>query len=136
MPRKSFTPEQVIAELRHIEVALANGKTLPQACKEATISTQSYYRWRKEVRWSADHAGEEIQRPRAGEHAAEEAGGRIVAREGDAQGVGRPKLVSPERRRQAVTLLQERFGVAERLACRVAGETRGGARYLPRGRRR
>ena len=106
MPRKSFTPEQVIAELRHIEVALANGKTLPQACKEATISTQSYYRWRKEVRWSADHAGEEIQRPRAGEHAAEEAGGRIVAREGDAQGVGRPKLVSPERRRQAVTLLQ------------------------------
>jgi hypothetical protein len=46
MPRKSFTPEQVIAKLRHIEVALANGKTLPQACKEATISTQSYYRWR------------------------------------------------------------------------------------------
>jgi hypothetical protein len=29
MPRKSFTPEQVIAKLRHIEVALANGKTLP-----------------------------------------------------------------------------------------------------------
>jgi hypothetical protein len=25
MPRKSFTPEQVIAKLRHIEVALANG---------------------------------------------------------------------------------------------------------------
>ena len=48
MPRKSFTPEQVIAKLRHIEVALANGKTLPQACKEATISTQTYYRWRKE----------------------------------------------------------------------------------------
>ena len=48
MPRKSFTPEQVIAKLRHIEVVLANGKTLPQACKEATISTQSYYRWRKE----------------------------------------------------------------------------------------
>jgi hypothetical protein len=29
MPRKSFTPEQVIAKLRHIEVALANGRTLP-----------------------------------------------------------------------------------------------------------
>jgi putative transposase len=48
MPRKSFAPEQVIAKLRHIEVALVNGKTLPQACKEAAISTQSYYRWRKE----------------------------------------------------------------------------------------
>ena len=48
MPRKSLTPEQVIAKLRPIEVALANAKTLPQACKEATISTQSYYRWRNE----------------------------------------------------------------------------------------
>jgi hypothetical protein len=32
----------VIAKLRQIEVALANGKMLPQACKEAAISTQSY----------------------------------------------------------------------------------------------
>ena len=39
--------------------------------------------------------------------------------------------MSPERRRQAVTLLQERFGVAERLACRVAGQTRAVQRYLP-----
>jgi hypothetical protein len=42
MPRKSFTPEQVIAKPRHIEVALASWKALPQACMEATISTQSY----------------------------------------------------------------------------------------------
>lgn len=39
--------------------------------------------------------------------------------------------MSPERRRQAVTLLQERFGVAERLACRVAGQTWAVQRYLP-----
>jgi transposase-like protein len=48
MPRKSITPEQVIARLRHIEMALANGKTLPQACKKVAIPTQSYYRWRRE----------------------------------------------------------------------------------------
>jgi putative transposase len=34
--------------LRQIEVALANGKTTPQACKEAAITVQTYYRWRKE----------------------------------------------------------------------------------------
>ena len=27
---------------------MANGKSTPQACKEAEIYTQTYYRWRKE----------------------------------------------------------------------------------------
>jgi len=34
--------------LWQIEVTIANGKTTPQACKEAGIAEQSYYRWRKE----------------------------------------------------------------------------------------
>jgi hypothetical protein len=29
-------------------VSIANGKTTPQACKEAAITVQTYYRWRKE----------------------------------------------------------------------------------------
>jgi hypothetical protein len=34
--------------LRQVEVAIANGKTTGQACKEALITKQTYYRWRKE----------------------------------------------------------------------------------------
>lgn len=34
--------------LRQIEVGIANGKTTPQACKEAAITVQTFYRWRKE----------------------------------------------------------------------------------------
>jgi transposase-like protein len=34
--------------LRQIEVNIANGKITPQACKEAAITVQTYYRWRKE----------------------------------------------------------------------------------------
>jgi putative transposase len=34
--------------LRQIEVEIANGKTTPQACKEAAITQPTYYRWRKE----------------------------------------------------------------------------------------
>jgi putative transposase len=45
---KKTTPEQVVNMLRQIEVALANGKTTPLACKEAGITEQTYYRWRKE----------------------------------------------------------------------------------------
>jgi putative transposase len=48
MRKKGFTPEQIVSLLRQIEVAVAHGKTVPLACKDAGISEQSYYRWRKE----------------------------------------------------------------------------------------
>ena len=37
-----------VRSLRQIEVGIANGKTTPQACKEAAITVQTFYRWRKE----------------------------------------------------------------------------------------
>ena len=48
MPKKRFSPEQIIATLRQIEVQLAQGKSIALACKDAAISEQSYFRWRKE----------------------------------------------------------------------------------------
>jgi transposase-like protein len=48
MPKKTFTPEQIVAKLRQIEVLLSQGRTIPLACKEAGIVDQTYYRWRKE----------------------------------------------------------------------------------------
>ena len=49
MPRgRKHSAEQVVNLLRQIEVGVANGKTTVQACKEASITEQTYYRWRKE----------------------------------------------------------------------------------------
>ena len=48
MPIRKYKPEQIVTLLRQVEVELANGKTTPQACKEAEITAQTYYRWRKE----------------------------------------------------------------------------------------
>ena len=48
MPIKRYKPEQIVTMLRQIEVGIANGKTTPQACKEAEITMQTFYRWRKE----------------------------------------------------------------------------------------
>jgi len=48
MPMTRYKPEQIVTLLRQIEVAVANGKTTPQACKEAEITVQTFYRWRKE----------------------------------------------------------------------------------------
>lgn len=48
MPKKTFTPEQIVAKLRQIEVLVSQGKTVPLACKDGGITDQTYYRWRKE----------------------------------------------------------------------------------------
>ena len=48
MPKKRFSAEQIVVLLRQIEVLTSQGKTAPIACREAGISQQSYYRWRKE----------------------------------------------------------------------------------------
>lgn len=48
MSRKSYTPEQIIRQLRAAEILLGKGETVAQVCKKAGISEQTYYRWRRE----------------------------------------------------------------------------------------
>ena len=48
MPRKRYSPEQIIYKLRQAEVLLSQGQTVAQACKEIETSEQTYYRWRRE----------------------------------------------------------------------------------------
>ena len=48
MPKKTFTPEQIVATLRQIEVLVSQGQRVPLACREAGIAEQTFYRWRKE----------------------------------------------------------------------------------------
>ncbi len=48
MPTRRYKPEQIVNLLRQVEVEIANGKTTPQACRDAEITAQTYYRWRKE----------------------------------------------------------------------------------------
>ena len=48
MPKKTFTPEQIVGKLRQIEVLMSQGKTVSLACKDSGITDQTYYRWRRE----------------------------------------------------------------------------------------
>ena len=45
---KRFKAEEIVMKLREIELALGKGMDAPQACRQAGVSEQSYYRWRKE----------------------------------------------------------------------------------------
>jgi transposase-like protein len=48
MARKKFEASQIIGHLRTIEILLGKGKTAAEASREAGITEQTYYRWRKE----------------------------------------------------------------------------------------
>ena len=47
MRERNFSAEQIVTVLRQVEVLMAQGKAAPVACREAGVSQQSYYRWRK-----------------------------------------------------------------------------------------
>ena len=45
---KRHTTEEIVRKLRAADVALGEGKTLVQVCKQLKVTEQTYYRWRKE----------------------------------------------------------------------------------------
>ena len=45
---KRHTTEEIVRKLRAAEVALGEGKTMVQVCKQLKVSEQTYYRWLKE----------------------------------------------------------------------------------------
>lgn len=48
MARKRHTTEQIIAKLREVEVLIARGGSVPEACRHIEVTEQTYYRWRKQ----------------------------------------------------------------------------------------
>jgi transposase-like protein len=48
MPRKRYSPEEIIHKLREAEVLLSQDQTVQQVARQLGIAEQTYYRWRKE----------------------------------------------------------------------------------------
>ncbi|MBM3413299.1 MAG: IS3 family transposase [Bacteroidetes bacterium] len=131
MPRKRHSAEQIVTKLRQIEVLVAQGRTIGQACKEAEITEQSYYRWRNE------YGGLEIEQAKRFKELERENARlkRLVAdlslEKQILKDVAGGKLVAPDRRRQAVEAIQRKYRVSERHACRIVSQPRGTQRYIP-----
>lgn len=50
MPRRRYTAEEIIGNLREAEVLLSQGQSVGQVSRSLAISEQTYYRWRKEYK--------------------------------------------------------------------------------------
>ena len=131
MPMQRYKPEQVVTVLRQIEVAMANGKSTPQACKEAGIHTQTYYRWRKEYGGLKVEQAKRLKALEKENTRLKRLVAELSLEKQVLQDVGGGKLLSPERRRCAVERAEMRYGMSERHACRLLGQSRGTQRYEP-----
>ena len=48
MPRKRYTPEEIVAKLRQVDVLVSQGHNLAEAIRQIGVSEVTYYRWRQE----------------------------------------------------------------------------------------
>ena len=48
MPRKKRKPEEIVAKLRQVDVAVAQGAPLAEATRGIGVGEVAYHRWRNE----------------------------------------------------------------------------------------
>ena len=48
MPRKKYTPEEIVAKLRQVDVLVSQGQPSADAIRQIGVSEVTYYRWRQE----------------------------------------------------------------------------------------
>ena len=48
MAQRKYSVEQIIVKLREIELLCNQGKTIAEAARQAGITEQTYYSWRKD----------------------------------------------------------------------------------------
>jgi putative transposase len=44
--KKQFSGTEIVGKLRQADVLIAQGKTVPEVCREIGVTSQTYYRWR------------------------------------------------------------------------------------------
>ena len=48
MPKKRYTPEEIVAKLRQVDVLVSQGHNIADAIRQIGVSEVTYYRWRPE----------------------------------------------------------------------------------------
>jgi putative transposase len=48
MPKKRYTPEEIVAKLRQVDVLVSQGQNIADAIGQIGVSEVTYYRWRQE----------------------------------------------------------------------------------------
>lgn len=139
MGKQRHRAEEVVAKLRQVDVLTAQGGMMAEAIRQIGVTEVTYYRgrseyWRAQIRpGQADEGTGDGERPTAASRLGPDPGeadlgrGRLGTRR-----AASAKLLSPARRRACVEHVITKYGVSERLACRVLGQPRSTQRKIPK----
>ncbi|MGB2965026.1 MAG: IS3 family transposase [Anaerolineales bacterium] len=127
--KRRYSTEQIIIKLREADVLMSQGKTAEEIAKILEISKQTYYRWRKEyggldMTQAKKLKNLEKENARLKYLVADLSLDNAILKEGALK-----KVVSPDRRRQAVKQAINAMDISERRACRVLQQPRSTQRY-------
>jgi len=130
MKRRRHTPEQIVRKLAEGEKLLGQGQSIEEVARHLEITESTWHRWRNQYGgMKAKDATRVKELEKENQRLT-----RIVADQArdldTVRGAEPGKLLTPERRRAAVGLLEERVGGSERRACRVVGQPRS-TQHLP-----
>ena len=67
MPKKRYTPEEIVAKLRQVDVLVSQGQNIADAIRQIGVSEVTYYRWRQEYGGLKSRPGEAPEGARDGE---------------------------------------------------------------------
>jgi putative transposase len=132
MKGKRHTPEQVLARLAEGDTMLNEGATIAEVARHFGITETTWHRWKNTY---GGMKGQDVKRLKEREQSKPQArghSGRSGPGHSHAKGAKPGKILTPDRRRSSVELLERRFGVSERRACRVVGQPRSTQRTKPR----
>ncbi|MFZ0114138.1 MAG: IS3 family transposase [Xanthobacteraceae bacterium] len=134
MPKKRYTPEEIVAKLRQVDVLVSQGQNIADAIRQIGVSEVTYYRWRQEY---GGLKADQVKRLKE----LEQENSRLRRAVSDLtldklilQEAGSGKLLSPARRRACIEQIQSVMHVSERRACAALGQHRSTQRKVPRGR--
>ncbi|MCZ4534819.1 IS3 family transposase [Gordonia terrae] len=129
--RRRHTPDQIIRKLAEGNKLLGTGQELAEVCRHLEVTESTWHRW---VAQYGGMKANDVKRLK--ELEAENARlKKLVANQAldidMLKEIFVGKLLTPNRKRSAVTMLRERFGVSERRACAVVGIHRSTMRLHP-----
>ncbi|WP_209914089.1 IS3 family transposase [Mycolicibacterium lutetiense] len=129
--RRRHTPDQIIRKLAEGNKLLGTGQELAEVCRHLEVTESTWHRW------VAQYGGMKANdAKRLKELEAENARlKKLVANQAldidMLKEIFGGKLLTPNRKRSAVAVLRQRFGVSERRACAVVGLHRSTMRLQP-----
>ncbi|UVF20549.1 IS3 family transposase (plasmid) [Microvirga terrae] len=131
MGKKRHTAEEIVSKLRQVDVLTAQGRTMAEAIRQIGVTEVTYYRWRNEYGGlKSDQVKRmkelELENARLRRAVSDLTLEKLILKE-----AAFGKLVGPARRRACVEHVIAKYGVSERLACRVLGQHRSTQRKVP-----